>query len=76
MHGAGGMDNGARRCRRRLGTDAAIELTLDSEASWRFDSQKASGANRAEKTLPSTRFERVTPGLGILCSIHLSYEGV
>ena len=26
--------------------------------------------------VPSTRFERVTPGLGILCSIHLSYEGV
>jgi hypothetical protein len=26
--------------------------------------------------MPSTRFERVTPGLGILCSIHLSYEGV
>src|SRR5437016_788371 len=26
--------------------------------------------------MPSPRFERGTPGLGILCSIHLSYEGV
>ena len=27
------------------------------------------------KPLPPARFERTTPGLGILCSIHLSYGG-
>lgn len=26
-------------------------------------------------TVPPARLERATPGLGILCSIHLSYEG-
>ena len=26
--------------------------------------------------MPPARFERTTPGLGILCSIHLSYGGV
>jgi hypothetical protein len=25
--------------------------------------------------MPPARFERTTPGLGILCSIHLSYGG-
>ena len=28
-----------------------------------------------EMWMPSARFERTTPGLGIRCSIHLSYEG-
>jgi hypothetical protein len=27
------------------------------------------------KIMPPARFERTTPGLGILCSIHLSYGG-
>ncbi len=31
--------------------------------------------NQLLKSIPPTRFERVTPGLGILCSIHLSYGG-
>jgi hypothetical protein len=26
--------------------------------------------------MPPARFERTTPGLGILCSIHLSYGGI
>ena len=29
----------------------------------------------AEKKVPPARFELTAPGLGILCSIHLSYGG-
>ena len=28
-----------------------------------------------EKNMPPARFELTAPGLGILCSIHLSYGG-
>ena len=30
----------------------------------------------AEKKVPPARFELTAPGLGILCSIHLSYGGL
>ena len=33
------------------------------------------GSQRGKKKLPPTGFEPVAPGLGNLCSIHLSYGG-
>ena len=39
------------------------------------DLRKHAG-NPIEKEVPPARFERTTPGLGILCSILLSYEGM
>ena len=33
------------------------------------------GPQPPEKSVPPARFERTAPGLGILCSIHLSYGG-
>ena len=34
-----------------------------------------SGNKKCEGKMPPARFERTAPGLGILCSIHLSYGG-
>jgi hypothetical protein len=42
---------------------------------WLWFDKKKRGALRRGKVVPPPRFERGTPGLGILCSILLSYGG-